>query len=250
MGYFSKGFLFSELGLEYDRAVRGIKLFLPENTWSELLSLLDENNMDTTNYLNSLIGRASPGRDALEECLQALSNKTFLYDLDDGLTAGVDESISVTIEKAALWWRLGIFFWKDNRSKGLFLLLKAISLLNYCHGFCSRESRLQDEAESKAQKVAGGNAKAARYAGFKAEVIRLLYEKVPEGGWKSKIAALKDIDADLCNFVVTHGLPLAQANQNQEEQIAGLPRLILDWSRDDVIIKAVFHAVVKKRKAP
>lgn len=249
MNFFSKDFMLAELKSEFDKAVWGLNPTQSKGRWSEVLSVLDKKSTYAASYLDNIVRKIPQDRDILEECAQKVNNKIFLHSHKKGLTAGVDDTLLENINEAAIFWELGLWFWEANRRQSFFYLFKSLSLLNYCHGFKACGSLLQDEADSKAQKVAGGNAKAARYAGFKAEVIRLLYEKAPEEGWKSKVAALKDIDADLCNYVVIHGLPLTQAKQNQEEQMAGLPRLILDWSRDDVIIKAVFHAVVKKKKS-
>ncbi|AZK64932.1 hypothetical protein H4F45_17285 [Pectobacterium brasiliense] len=108
------------------------------------------------------------------------------------------------------------------------------------------------EVEKKANASNGGKAKASRYAQLKAEVIRLLYMKVPEGGWRKKSIAFEAIYNDLIFFVEKNNLPFFSDKQNKgkdaAELYAQIPRLIEDWSRDDAIIKATIDTVVAKPK--
>ena len=104
----------------------------------------------------------------------------------------------------------------------------------------------------KGRAIHGGKAKAALFSPLKAEVIRLLQDKQPEGGWKSKNAAIDAIDVDIRVFIEQHGFPASSGEQNtgnnQSELCSRIPRLVSDWSRNDVDVKAAFAAVVKQKK--
>lgn len=88
-----------------------------------------------------------------------------------------------------------------------------------------------------------GESRGEKYTPIKAEVVRLLKAKVPEGGWKTKVVAIKAIEDELWGFIVkgtdvAKGQPVLMKKEN-------LQRTILDWSRKDESIGLAFDKTVK-----
>ncbi len=164
----------------------------------------------------------------------------------------IQTSVNDRIFLAAINWYAGLRFLASDWRDGVRLLLKAFELLDMCRGMIECELWQRLEAEKKGRAIHGGKAKAALFSPLKAEVIRLLLGKQPEGGWKSKNAAMDAINVDIRVFIEQHGFPGSSGGQNtgndQAELCSRIPRLVCDWSRDDVDVKAAFAAVVKQKK--
>ncbi|WP_413501773.1 hypothetical protein [Serratia proteamaculans] len=164
----------------------------------------------------------------------------------------IQESVNERIFLAAINWYAGLRFLVSDWRDGFRLLLKSIELLDMCRGMVEYELWQQNEAEKKNQASHGAKAKAALFTPLKSEIIRLLLGKQPEGGWKSKNAAMDAINVDIRVFIEQHGFPGSSGEQNtgndQAELCSRIPRLVSDWSRDDVDVKAAFAAVVKQKK--
>lgn len=164
----------------------------------------------------------------------------------------IQESANELIFLAAINWYVGLRFLASDWRDGVRLLLKSIELLAMCRGMVECELWQQAEAEKKGQAIHGGKAKAALFSPLKAEVIRLLQDKQPEGGWKSKKAAIDAIDNDIYAFIKQFEFPGYSEEENakskREDPFTRIPRLVSDWSRYDADVKAAFAAVVKQKK--
>ena len=222
-----------------------LELALRAAGWESCITCLNGDNPHINKIVNDIMLSTAKRRE-----LENLSYHILCEEADT-----IQESIDEWIFLAGIYWYLGIHLVASDWRDGVRLLLNSTELLDICHGIVHHEIWQKTEARKKEHAAHGGQAKAALYATLKAEVIRLLYLKKPEGGWKSKNAALNAIDQDVCTYVQLHGFPGCSEEQNigekQAEMYARLPRTIGDWSRDDAIVKAVFDTTVKqKRKAP
>lgn len=113
---------------------------------------------------------------------------------------------------------------------------------------------VQLEQIGRAKKA--GESRGEKYTSIKAEVVRLLKAKVPEGGWKNKITAVDEITADLWFFIQSENEKINNENAllpsyNQRRQPIlmeenNLGRTVQDWSRKDENIKEAFFVVLKK----
>lgn len=117
----------------------------------------------------------------------------------------------------------------------------------HCHA-------VQLERVGRAKKA--GQSRGEEFTPVKAEVVRLLKAKVPEGGWKNKITAVDKITADLWFFIQSENEKIKNENAllpsyNQKRQPLimkenNLGRTVDDWSRKDENIKEAFSVVLKK----
>ncbi|WP_337264532.1 MULTISPECIES: hypothetical protein [unclassified Serratia (in: enterobacteria)] len=73
---------------------------------------------------------------------------------------------------------------------------------------------------------------------MKDELIKILNKNVPDGGWKTKTAAINAVEEYIIKFIKDKGIKISLEN---------IPKTINDWSRNDNIVKATFDAVVQKR---
>lgn len=164
----------------------------------------------------------------------------------------VQKSVNERIFLATINWYAGLRFLASDWRDGFRMLLKSIELLAMCRGMVECELWQQAEAEKKGRAIHGGIAKAALFSPLKAEVIRLLQDKQPKGGWKSKKVAIDAIDNDIYAFIKQFEFPGYTEEENakskREDPFTRIPRLVSDWSRDDADVKAAFAAVVKQKK--
>ncbi|EOD4073795.1 TPA: hypothetical protein ACPZQN_001739 [Yersinia enterocolitica] len=101
-----------------------------------------------------------------------------------------------------------------------------------------------------------GESRGEKYTPIKAEVVRLLKAKVPEGGWKNKNTAVNEIKADLWFFIQSENKKIKSENAllpsyNQKRKPIimeenNLERTVQDWSRNDENIKQTFSVVLMK----
>ncbi|HEY3591076.1 MAG TPA: hypothetical protein VGL07_13575 [Buttiauxella sp.] len=169
-----------------------------------------------------------------------------LFEEDDP----VQEDVNKRIYLSAINWYSGLRLVASDWRDGVRLLFKSTELLDMCYGIVEHAIWQQTEAEKKERATHGGKAKAALYAPLKVEIIRLLYCNKPMDGWKSRRDALKSIDKDICRFIELHGCPRISEKKKEEQAdlYSRIPRMIEDWSREDVIVKAAFYATVKLKK--
>lgn len=210
-----------------------------EETWEEKVEIMGEIALKYT-------GKSDPSRVTFDYLT--------CYQLEDppDMQVGIQAHFRNYISLSSLNWLWGLNYLSINRSDGIRGLLNAIHLLDRCMGILEYDIWQITEVEKKVESSNGAKAKASRYAQLKAEVIRLLYMKMPEGGWRKKTIALEAIYKDLIMFVEKNGLSLFSDKQNKKKDVATLysqiPRLIEDWSRDDAVVKAVIDVVVIRVK--
>lgn len=162
------------------------------------------------------------------------------------------EMVSEQIFMAAILWYSGLHFVASDWCVGVKWLIKSLELIDLCRGMVEHAIWQQTDAIKKEKATHGGKAKAAMFSSLKAEVIRLLQVRQLEGGWKSKEQAINAIHDDLYNFIRQSYFPGYSEDQklkhNQTETYDRIPRLISDWSRYDVDVKAAFDVIVERKK--
>lgn len=158
------------------------------------------------------------------------------------------ETIGDLVFLADVNWYLGLGLLNTNKNEAIKCLLQGIEYLNYCRGLADEELWQQDQAVKTDVPAQGGKSKAARFDAVKAEIIRLLQEACPSGGWNTKLEALKGIE----NGINELEWPSARDRNNQsktgDEIFAMKMHRVEAWSSQDQKIKAAFDNVVKPKK--
>ncbi|WP_288493326.1 hypothetical protein [uncultured Pantoea sp.] len=233
---------FDGLKQRYNQKVTGVNLALTVLDWGTEPSDIARFNLEIQRQVNFLLSDPAARRDWHQKvcCL-----------LDD-VSSTVQDTVNEWLYLSAMYWHLGLGTLHADKTKGVELLLKGIEFLDYCRGFIEREF-WQIELDSKhVIPKQGGKTKAARFDAVKAEIIRLLKIAPPAGGWERKQDALRDIEDGLNSYITNHGWPSATDNNNKSKSEAELfalrERTILDWSRNDPDVKAVFDSVIKSKK--
>ncbi|UPQ70136.1 hypothetical protein [Kluyvera ascorbata] len=239
---------------EYERIANKLVIFSPKGEWSEALTCLNENDSAAVNFLDSIIQKYPPEVDSLEKCYWKVVDIEHKYRHGDALKETIGETISSQTQVAAVWRELGMRYYMSGNDKGVELVLDAIGLLHYCSGLISGYIRHQDKIDSevayKAQKSAGGKARAASYDYIKDKVIELLQMNKPDDGWKNKVAAFRGIEKQLFLFMDQVGWPAGKKRgieSDLHEQNIKLEPLVLAWSNKHDGVKKAFDSVVQRK---
>lgn len=97
------------------------------------------------------------------------------------------------------------------------------------------EKELAERARDKARRA--GQVRSEKiYRPFKTEFARLLIEKKPDGGWKSKAQAARSLEADMAEFTVPmeDNKPLSLKPDN-------LNRTLTKWMREDAEVREAYE---------
>lgn len=235
-------FFFDELKKAFNNKKGRLALALPAVGWEIDIAWLNGGDPNIGEIVDGVVQSAAKRRDFEQQ------QELMMFEGADTIQGSANGWIFL----AAINWYAGLRFLESDWRDGFRLLLKSIELLDMCRGIIEHELWQQTETAKKEQASHGGKAKAALFTPLKAEIIRLLLGKQPEGGWKSKNAAMDAINVDIRVFIEQHGFPGSSGEQNTKISHAELcdkiPRLVSDWSRDDADVKAAFEAVVKQKK--
>ncbi|WP_411749456.1 hypothetical protein [Serratia marcescens] len=243
MDDFNLTFFVDELKVSFNKKKARLALALHAVGWETDIAWLNGDDPDIEEIVGGVVQSGAKRRDFEQK------QDLMLFDEVDTIQTSVNDRIFL----AAINWYAGLRFLASDWRDGVRLLLKSFELLDMCRGMIECELWQRLEAEKKGRATHGGKAKAALFSPLKAEVIRLLQDKQPEGGWKSKNAALNAIDNDVYAFIEQHGFPGLSGKESSEiipatEPRDKIPRLVSGWSRDDADVKAAFDAVVKQKK--
>jgi len=107
----------------------------------------------------------------------------------------------------------------------------------HCHA-------VQLERAGRAKKA--GQSRGEKFTQVKAEVVRLLKAKVPEGGWETKVEAIRAIEDELSDFI-ENGTDVAKG-QRALMKSENLQRTISGWSTEDECIELAFEEVTMSKK--
>ncbi|QJW56412.1 hypothetical protein HL670_03308 [Serratia plymuthica] len=242
MDDFNRNSFFDELKRSFNNKKGQLVLALHAVGWETDIAWLNGDDPDIDEIVKGVVQSAAKRRDFEQK------QDLMLFEEADTIQTSVNDRIFL----AAINWYAGLRFLASDWRDGVRLLLKSFELLDMCRGMIGCELWQRLETEKKGRAIHGGKAKAALFSPLKAEVIRLLQDKQPEGGWKSKKAAIDAIDNDIYAFIKQFEFPGYSEEENakskREDPFTRIPRLVSDWSRDDADVKAAFEAVVKQKK--
>lgn len=104
-----------------------------------------------------------------------------------------------------------------------------------CATYEDYEEEWAERASEKAR-MAGRARAEKRYGPIKRELARLLIEKRPDGGWKSKAQAVRALEADMAGFSVPRddNKPLSLEPDN-------LNRTLTKWMREDAEVRGAYE---------
>jgi hypothetical protein len=231
-----------ELKRSFNNKKGQLALALHTVGWETDIAWLNGDDPDIDEIVEGVVQSAAKRRDFEQK------QDLMMFEEADTIQTAVNDRIFL----AAINWYAGLRFLASDWRDGVRLLLKAFELLDMCRGMIECELWQRLEAEKKGRAIHGGKAKAALFSPLKAEVIRLLQDKQPEGGWKSKNAAIDAIYNDTNAFIKQFDFPgyseEKKAKNDPEDLYDRIRHLISDWSRDDADVKAAFDAVVKQKK--
>lgn len=188
--------------------------------------------------------------------LYCFRNAFWLTSLDS-----IGERLEIYIYEAHFDYQWAIRMRPMDDKLAMKILLKGINKLHECLGIMLINGMIESEKRrgKVKKKVAksGGTARADRNKPVKFEVIRLLKEKKIIGGWKKKKDAINDIEEDLWGFITRLSNEIEAENRKlptyeQKRHIPGLlkeslPRLLMDWSRNDATVKAAFQKAIQPK---
>lgn len=156
--------------------------------------------------------------------------------------------------------QLGIYSFEnyDEPNESVSHLCDALFLLNLWLGVKLKERFREESIEIEVNRrlkaredgKEGGKERAKKFLPVKAELIRLLFEKVPSQGWGSVNEAISTIEVELFNFIeIEAGKGKDSTGYCEVNNILllwdNLGETINRWVKEDEVIKSVFNAVVK-----
>lgn len=101
------------------------------------------------------------------------------------------------------------------------------------------EKELAERARDKARR-AGQARSEKQYRRTKTELVRLLKEKKPDGGWKSKAEAFRALGADMVEFIAS--LKDDRQPSLQTDCLDSLKRTLTDWMREDPEVRKAYES--------
>ncbi|MFN3071891.1 hypothetical protein ACKWMY_27805 [Serratia sp. J2] len=251
--------LFNELITEFEAVRHRLKNSLEYSTWPDDMAWLNDDNAYVKPIVDQAkdIGLKGSGWRAQWSLDHVLDN--YLYGRNP---EEMEEEFSMLLFRAAVKYHWARYVWPIDPSEGWKALREAISFFNQCDGMIAHhlwiKHRNEDKENRQQNARMGGLAKAERFIKVKHEVIRLLYEKMPKGGWKNKASAVEAIEESLWQFVEERDNEITKENQKlptseQKRKATGikkenLVRRILDWSRDDKSIHSAFKETGRKKE--
>jgi len=171
-----------------------------------------------------------------------------VYEMSFDAPGAINEDVNELLFLADVNWHLGLGLLNTNKNEAIKCLLLGIQYLDYCRGLEDQESWQQGQATKKDVPVQGGRSKAARFDVVKHEIIRLLQEACPSGGWGTKSEALKGIENGISKLEWPSARDRNNQSKTEDEIFAMKIRQVEVWSSQDKKIKAAFDSVVKLKK--
>ncbi|EKK42860.1 hypothetical protein EC80566_2803 [Escherichia coli 8.0566] len=158
---------------------------------------------------------------------------------------------------ASMSYQWGKSVMSENEGVAIKAFIKSAELFDRCIGMSlfhvsvSTQKKLS-HVRAKAGKE-GGNSKSEVYRIIQDKLVNLINSSVPEGGWKSKAAAVNDLIDPLWKFVEESNFEIN--NQSKKYRISTMSpdaladTIIKNWSRNIESIKlALDNTVTRKKK--
>ncbi|MGS3039610.1 hypothetical protein [Escherichia coli] len=196
--------------------------------------------------------------DPAQECWKQLKSRIFRETFchliqDDFLINDVFKS-HLFFASMSYQWAKSVM--SENECVAIKAFIKSAELFDRCIGMswfhvsvCTQKKLSHVRAKAGKQ---GGNSKSEVYRIIQDKLVYLINNSVPEGGWKSKAAAVNDLIDPLWKFVEESNFEIN--NQSKKYRISTMSpdaladTIIKNWSRNIESIKLAFDNTVTKKK--
>lgn len=197
--------------------------------------------------------------DPAQECWKQLKSRifreTFVHLIHDPFL--INDVFKSHLFFASMSYQWGKSVMSENECVAIKAFIKSAELFDRCIGMswfhvsvCTQKKL--SHVRAKAGKE-GGNSKSEVYRIIQDKLVYLINSSVPEGGWKSKAAAVNDLIDPLWKFVEESNFEIN--NQSKKYRISTMSpdaladTIIKNWSRNIESIKlALDNTVTRKKK--
>ena len=197
--------------------------------------------------------------DPAQECWKQLKlrifRETFCHLIQDPFL--INDVFKSHLFFASMSYQWGKSVMSENECVAIKAFIKSAELFDRCIGMswfhvsvCTQKKL--SHVRAKAGKE-GGNSKAEVYRVIQDKLVYLINESVPEGGWKSKAAAVNALIDPLWDFIKESNFDIN--NESKKYRIATMSQdaledtIIKNWSRNIESIKlALDNTVARKKK--
>lgn len=197
--------------------------------------------------------------DPAQECWKQLKlrifRETYSHLIQDPFL--INDVFKIHLFFASMSYQWGKSVMSENECVAIKAFIKSAELFDRCIGMswfhvsvCTQKKL--SHVRAKAGKE-GGNSKSEVYRIIQDKLVYLINSSVPEGGWKSKAAAVNDLIDPLWKFVEESNFEIN--NQSKKYRISTMSpdaladTIIKNWSRNIESIKlALDNTVTRKKK--
>lgn len=197
--------------------------------------------------------------DPAQECWKQLKSRifreTFVHLIQDPFL--INDVFKSHLFFASMSYQWGKSVMSENECIAIKAFIKSAELFDRCIGMswfhvsvCTQKKLSHVRAKAGKQ---GGNSKSEVYRIIQDKLVYLINSSVPEGGWKSKAAAVNDLIDPLWKFVEESNFEIN--NQSKKYRISTMSpdaladTIIKNWSRNIESIKlALDNTVTRKKK--
>ncbi|EPD5075681.1 hypothetical protein ACSAY4_004453 [Escherichia coli] len=213
----------------------------------------------TGDRVGQLIEEYAELYDPVQECWKELKSRifrgTFSHLIQDPFLINDVFKSHLFFASMSYQWRKSVM--SENECVAIKAFIKSSELFDRCIGMswfhvsvCAQKKLSHVRAKAGKQ---GGSSKAEVYRVIQDKLVYLINESVPEGGWKSKAAAVNALIDPLWDFIKESNFDIN--NESKKYRIATMSQdaledtIIKNWSRNIESIKlALDNTVARKKK--
>jgi len=197
--------------------------------------------------------------DPAQECWKQLKSRIFRVTFSHLIQEPflIDDVFESHLFFASLTYQWGKSVMLENESVAIKAFIKSAELFDRCIGMswfhvsvCTQKKLSLTRAKAGKK---GGDSKAEVYRVIQDKLVYLINESVPEGGWKSKAAAVNTLIDPLWDFIKESNFDIN--NESKKYRIATMSQdaledtIIKNWSRNIESVKlALDNTVTRKKK--
>ncbi|WP_336195909.1 hypothetical protein [Raoultella ornithinolytica] len=197
--------------------------------------------------------------DPAQECWKQLKSRIFRVTFSHLIQEPflIDDVFESHLFFASLTYQWGKSVMLENESVAIKAFIKSAELFDRCIGMswfhvsvCTQKKLSLTRAKAGKK---GGDSKAEVYRVIQDKLVYLINESVPEGGWKSKAAAVNTLIDPLWEFIKESNFDIN--NESKKYRIATMSQdaledtIIKNWSRNIESVKlALDNTVTRKKK--
>lgn len=185
----------------------------------------------------------------IKECWRDLESRIFRETMRPFILDSPIEDVFIShLVYASMSYQWGVSIIQDDEQVAFDALLMASELLDKCLGMVW--VKIEDDKIKKLSKTRrnagekGGAKKAGVYKIIQEELVRLIYKKSPEDGWKNKSAVIEDVINPLWTFIEKNNFQ--GSHVSSEESLREI--ILRKWSVKVDDVKHAFNANVSKTK--